>query len=199
MMDWSVVTQQLYERSQIVGTLLELFPAERPLWGSGSSDSIRNSLKMLETQIQRSNLSEAQLVSVLDFALTALYESCPTIVKESRAAAENGTRYHFGASLAMKVVILLAIKLYPHCDNDPKRFAKLADSVAHEFYRDSEGDCFDRKIRNRKVTLNQFFSQGVYFVRTSRICCGADGLDLKRFARTIEKLCDIVLKEQGAD
>jgi hypothetical protein len=189
--DWAVVTQQLYERSQIVGTLLELFPSERPSWGSGSSHSIKNSLTMLEAQIRRSNLSTEELISVLDFAFTALYESCPTILNESRVASENGTRYHFCASLAMKVVILLAIKLYPHCNNDPKRFAKLADLVAHQYYQFTEGDCFTRKIRNRKVTLDQFFSQAVYFVRTSRFI----SLDLQRFTRSIEKLCDVVLKE----
>jgi hypothetical protein len=204
---WSTaVTQRLYKQSQIAGTLLELFPwkmeghqSTNSLFrGKGCSQSVSTALRSMEGEIRRSKLSVPKIATALDFALTALYKSCPTSLNDAHDALEKRgykCRYRLHSTLAMKMFILLAIKLYPVCGDDPKRFAELVDEVMDAIYRDAKGLLF-KPTKIKKMTLDKFFEESIFF-NTGLFNSGA--ANTRTLIPALERGCDRVLEQIAED
>jgi len=198
---WSTaVTRTLYAQSKISGTLLELFPwrmeghkSTNTLFrGKGSSQSIGTALKSQSGLVKKSKYSVSKLAKILDFAMTALYPACTVALRDAHDAYEkprHKSLYRLHSTLAIKFIVMLTMKLYPHCEDNPKKFVHLVNQVMGALYHVGKGIIF-RQSQLKKMDFDRFFEESIFF-NTNLFNSGAGNTRTLEVA--VQTACDSVI------
>ncbi len=170
------VVNRLYEDYPVHGSIVEFLPwqiegrktTSNSFDGRGNAASILTTLKDLDSDLKKSGLTVEELPAAIDFAFRCWYELCPQARSDSRGA----NRYHFTSTLALKVMLVLGVRIFAFGGDHKKKFNEIVRDVITRHFKHHKDSEYLKKT-TKKMDPDKFWQESKHFADPSTFNSGA--------------------------
>lgn len=170
------VVSRLYSDYSVHGSIVEFLPwqfegkktTSNSFDGRGNAASILTTLKDLAQDIKKSGLSVEELPKAINFAFRCWFELCP----QARRDARGANKCHFTSTLALKVMLVLGVRVFAFGGDNKKKFNEIVRSIiTRHFKHHKESEYLNSKTK--KMDPDKFWQESRYFADPGTFNSGA--------------------------
>jgi len=208
------ICNALYANYAIEGSYTSLLPwriegqrsESQHFTGKGTAQSIVTAISTTAGEWDRTGLKVQEAPDAIDFAFRYFFANSKEAVADARQAAlkgisgdsRKGCQYHFHSTLAAKVMLYLAARIWPHTGPDTKKFGNLVEKVLWKHYqmygRVGNGSFYNpTKGGYKKMSVGDFWVRSQHFA-TSNFNSGEG--NTVTLMRTLSQACNYVLDDR---
>lgn len=170
------IVSRLYSEYPVHGSIVEFLPWQfegkktqsNSFDGRGNAASILTTLKDLASDMKKSGLSIKELPEAINFAFRCWFDLCPMAKEDARGK----NRYHFTSTLALKVMLVLGVRIFAEVGDNKKKFNEIVRDVITRHFKHHKDSEYLRRT-TKKMSPDKFWQEEKHFADSSTFNSGA--------------------------